>query len=154
VPEVVVACQDPEIPRFTRVPSPYGEEDARSFIGEVLAGDAPGVQRAVVDADGGELLGSVGVWPAHERQVGEVGYWVAEPARGRGVATRAVELIAGLAFEELDMVRVHLLIEPENAPSTRVAEKAGFTREGLLHSWSLINGSWRDLYMFGLVGSR
>ena len=150
-PAVTAACQDPEIPRFTRVPSPYGEEDARSFIGEVLHGDAPGVQLAVVDSESGELLGSAGVWPVHEPQVGEIGYWVAAPARGCGVATRAVRLLSRFALDELELVRVQLMIEGENRASMRVAEKAGFEREGLLRSWANIKGRWRDLYSYSLL---
>ncbi len=150
-PAVTAACQDPEIPRFTRVPSPYGEEDARSFIGEVLRGDAPGVQFAIAGSAGGELLGSAAVWPVHEPQVGEIGYWVAAPARGGGVATRAVRLLSRYALDELEMVWVQLMIEPENVASMRVAEKAGFEREGLLRSWANIKGSRRDLYSYSLL---
>ena len=53
VPAIVAACQDPEIPRWTSVPSPYTEDDARRY----LAG-APNVYAfAVVDRDTGVLLG-------------------------------------------------------------------------------------------------
>jgi hypothetical protein len=42
VPAIVAACQDPEIPRWTRVPSPYTEADARAFVagseGEIAFG--------------------------------------------------------------------------------------------------------------------
>jgi RimJ/RimL family protein N-acetyltransferase len=151
VPAVAAACQDPEIPRFTRIPSPYGEEDARRFLGEAVREEAVGVQLAIVDPASDELLGAIGLMPAHEEVVGEVGYWVVAAARGRGVATRAIRLLARCAFEELGMVRLQLTIEPDNGGSLRAAEKAGFTREGLLRSWADIKGTRRDLYLYSLL---
>ena len=53
----------------------------------------------------------------------ELGYWVKAGARGRGVATRAVVLVARFAFDELGAARVQLVTEPDNLASQRVAEK-------------------------------
>jgi RimJ/RimL family protein N-acetyltransferase len=92
IPAIVEACQDPEIPRWTTVPSPYTEEDARAFVTGGVPGRADDLQLAIVAAAGDELLGSVGLFSPAEG-VGEVGYWVAAPARGRGVAARAVGLL-------------------------------------------------------------
>lgn len=65
VPAITEACQDPEIARWTQVPSPYTEEDAREFIR--IAPDA----QAIVDAHTGELLGTVGGrWVDGNVQVG------------------------------------------------------------------------------------
>ena len=58
VPAIVAACQDPEIPRWTRVPSPYTEADAREFLA-----DPPDRAFAVVDRATGELLGAIGARP-------------------------------------------------------------------------------------------
>jgi RimJ/RimL family protein N-acetyltransferase len=143
VPAIVAACQDPEIPRWTRVPAPYTEEDARAFLH-----DAAGVS-AVVDPQSDEFLGTIG-W----RWVGEnveTGYWVKREARGRGVAARALALLSRWAFAELGAARLQLLAEPENRASQRVAEKAGFRREALLRSYMELKGSRRDVYMYALL---
>ena len=134
VPGLTEALQDPEIPRWTRVPSPYTEEDARAWLAST----------------GGELLGGVGL-RAPEDGIAEIGYWVRREARGRGVAPRAVRLVSEWGLRERGFARISLMTEPENAASQRVAEKAGYRREGLLRSWMELKGTRRDYVMFSLV---
>jgi RimJ/RimL family protein N-acetyltransferase len=132
VSALVEACQDPEIPRWTLVPSPYDETDAHAYLRRVADGWDDGVRAtfAVVGAaDHGALLGSAGLQAIDwERRAADVGYWVAAPARGRGVATRAVELLAGWAFGVLGIERLDLRANAGNAASRAVAQRAGFTR--------------------------
>ncbi len=141
---MVAACQDPEIPRWTRVPSPYGEADARDFLSR--ASDVS----AIVDAGTEEFLGTISWWWVADNV--QLGYWVKREARGRGVATRALILLSRWAFAELGVARVQLLTEPENRASQRVAEKAGFRREALLRSYVELKGTRRDVYMYALLG--
>jgi RimJ/RimL family protein N-acetyltransferase len=64
-----------------------------------------------------------------------VGYWVGADARGRGVATTATRLAGNWAFEAVpELARLQLRAAVENVASNRVAEKAGFTREGVLRA--------------------
>jgi ribosomal-protein-alanine N-acetyltransferase len=156
LPDVVAAVQDPEIPRWTTVPHPYGDDEARqwrraSTIGIEAGTDLPTV---IVSADGGELLGAAGIHgidPASGRC--SAGYWVAARARGRGVASRAMRLLCRFAFEELRVKRVELWIDPDNTRSLGVAESVGFTREGLLRSFMPIQGQRRDMLMYSLLPS-
>ena len=146
IPAIVAACQDPGIPRWTSVPSPYTEEDARRY----LAG-APSVYSfAVVDRDTGALLGSVGFQLLNHSRA-TFGYWVAREARGRGVATRALRLLSRWALGEHGLARVQLIVEPENVASIRVAENAGFQREALLRSYIELHGRRRDVYLYALL---
>jgi RimJ/RimL family protein N-acetyltransferase len=152
VPALVAACQDPEIVRFTRVPSPYTEEHARQY----LDGAREGLERethhalVVADAETDELLGTILlVFQGHG--TGEIGYWTAAGARGRGIATRATRALAEWGLRERSLARVQLHAFPDNAASQRVAEKAGFTREGIVRSHSQIRGMRRDLVAFSLL---
>jgi RimJ/RimL family protein N-acetyltransferase len=132
---LVAACQDPEIPRWTLVPSPYTRADADHFIAisEQEAANGTGVHLIAVDADDGRLLGSFSVMELdREPGYGEIGYWVAAGARGRGVATRAVRLLTDWARSELGLTRIEILPHKDNAPSRRVAEKAGYRDTGRL----------------------
>jgi RimJ/RimL family protein N-acetyltransferase len=150
VPALVAALQDPEIPRWTRVPSPYTERDARWFLATHRA-DRDEMSLAIVSAaNGDELLGGIGFRLPRVR-VGELGYWVAAGARGRGIATRAVNLLARWGFDELGLARVQILADPRNAASRHVAERAGFTSEGLLRSWDELKGERVDYLMFSLL---
>jgi RimJ/RimL family protein N-acetyltransferase len=144
VPAVTEACQDPEVVHWIPVPIPYTEEDARAFIASVPD------TRAIVDAESGELLGSIG-WRIVDQGNIQIGYWVKREARGRGVATTALRLLSRWALEELGSERVQLLAEPGNHASRRVAEKAGFTAEGTLRRYLDVRGERRDGIMFALV---
>jgi RimJ/RimL family protein N-acetyltransferase len=127
---IVAACQDPAIPRWTFVPSPYTDDDARAHVagaGERLASGRT-AELAVVDARTGERLGASGLvvidW---HHKAGDVGYWVAASARGRGVATRALVLVSGWAFDSLGLERLELRPRRQNIASCAVARRAGFT---------------------------
>ncbi|MDI5938563.1 GNAT family N-acetyltransferase [Micromonospora sp. DH15] len=104
------ACQDPDIQRWTTVPRPYLPDHARAFVGEISAGDWRAGTRApfaVCDAATGELLASCGLVSVDQTtDTGEVGYWVAPWARGRGVATRATRALARWAFDALGLRRL------------------------------------------------
>lgn len=125
-------CQDPEIQRWTRVPSPYRTEHAAQFV--ALSADAltrgDGVHLVTVDAGDDRVLGAVGLSIDRAELSGELGYWVAADQRGRGVATRGSRLLCRLAFEQLGLGYVGLMAAAGNAASNAVARRLGFTREG------------------------
>ena len=152
---LVAACQDPEIPRWTRVPSPYGEADARAYLhrrhDEVHAGSAaPYV--IVSTGDDRRLLGAIALQRfAWENARGEVGYWLAREARGQGHVTRAVRRICRWGFETLGLERIELHAAVGNPPSQRVAERAGFTREAVLRSYQLGRDGRQDIVVYGLL---
>jgi [ribosomal protein S5]-alanine N-acetyltransferase len=154
VPAVTAACDEAQIARFTTLPAPYGSRHARQWLTQARHGLASGtdLHTVVVAEEGGELLGSAGI-SGLDRATGRcaVGYWVAARARGRGVATRALRLLCAYAFDRLDAQRIEAWIDPENPASLRVAERLGFTREGLLRSFMPINGVRRDLLMYSLL---
>lgn len=158
--DALIACIDgeEEIVRWLdAIPQPYRDAEASSWIEQASAGwrDGTSAPFAVTDATTGALAGSVGVgWVGEpEERVGEVGYWLCRDLRGRGLITRAVRLVSRWAFEELGCERLQLRADEENVPSQRVAEKAGFTREGVLRSihFNPRLGRRVDFVMFSLL---
>ena len=154
IPAIVEAIQDPAIPRYTTVPQPYGEAEARQWQRSSATGVASGTDlpMLIVDAAEDTVLGAVGI---HNLDAASgrasAGYWLAAAARGRGAARRGLELLARFAFAELGVKRIELWIEPENAPSLHVAEAVGFRREGLLRSFMRVGGRRRDMLMYSLL---
>jgi RimJ/RimL family protein N-acetyltransferase len=144
VPAIAAACQDAEIPRWTSVPSPYGEEDARKFVTTVRNAFA------IVDSASGELLGTIG-FDALPDGKAHIGYWVKREARGRGIASRALAFLARWTLTEGGFARAQLVAEPDNRASLRVAENAGFRREGLLRSYIELKGRRPDVLMYSLL---
>ena len=67
----------------------------------------------------------------------QFGYWLAPSARGRGVATRALRLITNWTLATADNIRLDLYTHPDNDASGRVAERAGYVREGVRRTWDL-----------------
>jgi len=101
----------------------------------------------------GALLG--GVTLANVRrgivQAGTIGYWIGEPHAGQGHMTAALRVLLPSLFGELNLHRIEAACIPTNAPSIRVLEKCGFTREGLARRYLCINGVWQDHLLFGLL---
>ena len=154
VDAVVEACQDAAIQRWTTVPSPYGSGDARAWLAQASHGIAAGTDLPTLICAAGDQrpLGSVGLHRIHpELGRAEAGYWVAAPERGRGLAARGLALLCAFAFDELALARVEMAVEPRNAASRRVAQRAGFTSEGLLRSYMPVGGARRDMLMYSLL---
>ena len=153
-PAIAEACSDPEIARWLpMIPSPYGEEDAVSFIGQAhenwKRGEA--YNFAILDAAGRRLAGSIAM-RVLRFNTGHFGYWVTREARGHGGATEALKTLSRWAVDTLDIKRLELLTDPENVASQRVAKRAGFQREGLLRSsLEYRDGSRRDSILFSAL---
>jgi RimJ/RimL family protein N-acetyltransferase len=100
----------------------------------------------LVVADGGTdaYLGEVMLAPV-ERGVGELGVGVVPAARGRGLATEALRLLADWALEALRLSRVQVLVATENLAALRLSERAGFRREGILRSYWEHDGARLDV---------
>jgi RimJ/RimL family protein N-acetyltransferase len=156
VPDRLMAVADPLVQRFSWArTTPYTEADARMFFAAQEQARLRGEEISfalVVPDDDADVLGGASLYGVDraERRAA-VGYWLAERARGRGVATSAVRLIAGWAFAELGLCRLELTCAPENAASQRVAERCGFTREGVLRSYMEFKGARRDTVVFSLL---
>ncbi len=133
LPVVAPAFQDPAVGPEAGIP-PFDEETLRTLMREQLPGmiaDGLLCPYVIVDTGTGELLGGLTLQHFDPmRDSVEVGYWLFVEARGRGVATRAVEAAAEHAFANgIDRVEAHVRVG--NVASERVLERAGFTREGV-----------------------
>ena len=107
----------------------------------------------IADADSDEIIGGVNL-RFREHDTAEISYFLRGSARGRGLATRAVRLVAGWAFESLGVERIELRVHPDNKASQAVAERVGFTREGIERAsrvWP--DGTRFDSIVFSLLPS-
>lgn len=112
-------------------PYPYTRGDAKRWLQSVLAQD---VETHFAIAEGRDLIGGIGFQPQDDvyRKSAEIGYWVAEPYWGRGIATAAVRAMTRYAFEHFDMARLYAYVFEGNRASERVLEKVGYTYEGTM----------------------
>jgi RimJ/RimL family protein N-acetyltransferase len=152
-PALEVACQDPEIAHWIPfVPRPYTRADAEEYLrGCIESGDGRH-PFAIADLGSDNLLGSIDMGVNSHQYRGHIGYWIAASARGRGVCTTALRLVSRWALESLGLQRLELITDPDNRASQRVAEKVGYTREGVLRAHLRHpDGRIRDSVIFSLL---
>ena len=153
VAEIVAACTDAETQQWLPLPRHYTEDNARWYVESFAASQldsGAGIVRAF-EAEG-RLAGAIDLkktdWSARTT---ETGYWAAPWVRGRGVTSTAVRLLASWALTDQKMERVELLAATGNTGSQRVAEKAGFQREGIARNAGFVHGGRVDLTIWSLV---
>ena len=148
IPAILATIEDPDILHWIPViPRPYTREDARAFVNDEI-GLGPH-QFAIVADD--RVVGSIGM-RVNDGGTGHAGYWCARAQRGRGIVPDALRTLCRYGFDELGLGRIELITDPDNHASQRVAEKAGFQREGVLRSHLLHpDGRRRDSVMFSLL---
>lgn len=133
----------------------FTDVDGHRFLAEQERERVEGSALNVVVADAtapARVLGGASLYDVDlEDATGALGYWTAPLARGRGVATRATRVLAGWGFARLGLARIALTCAPDNAASQRVAERAGFVREGLLRAHIPFRGGRRDSVLYGLL---
>lgn len=156
VPTKLMAFSELTVQRFSWPRSaPYTEVDARRYFIDQEQARLRGEELnfAFVRPDDHDVVLGGGSLYGIDLEQGRaaVGYWLALEARGRGVATRAVQLLARWAFDELGIARVELTCGPDNEASQRVALRCGFVREGTLRSHMPFKGDRRDTVMFSLL---
>ena len=159
VDAITAACQDPLIQRYIPVPVPYTRADAETFVRVTaphIRATGTGAIFGVFVAGTGEMVGSIGVHDLNRLDApyggaGEIGYWTAPGARGRGYMTEALRELCRWSFEELGLARIEWLAIAGNEGSWRVAQKAGFTREGTLRARTVHRGVREDTWIGSLL---
>jgi len=134
-------------------PHPYGQHDAVEWIAKHV-GVEPVRFFAIEHA--GELAGSIAVVALDDvrRRSAEIGYFVAEPFWGRGIATAAVRGITAHAFETFpELVRIEAAVFAWNVASMRVLLKAGYEREGVLRQSVWKDGALVDSMLYAKLRS-
>ncbi|HEY6962817.1 MAG TPA: GNAT family protein [Gaiellaceae bacterium] len=139
--------RDADTAAFTYIPTEPDEAFLERWVGRYEDGweDGSCAGFAVRDADGDAVGFAAFVRLDLDGRQGELGYVIAPAARGRGIATRAVDLLTRWGLDELGLERIELRIDPRNAGSERVAERAGYAREGVLRSLAFKEGKRADV---------
>lgn len=146
-------CQDPDVQRWTTVPSPYVREDAARFVAEIVApGWAAGTAQEWGIRVDGRLVGMVGLTRIGDGEA-ELGYWLAPHVRGRGLMSEAVALVLDHGFRTLPIQRVEWHAVVGNVASAAVARRAGFRFEGMARLGCVQRGCRVDDWQAGLLAT-
>jgi RimJ/RimL family protein N-acetyltransferase len=137
LPTMQELFDDTEVDRWTPLRAPFDLAAARDYLHQARIRRATGssIQLAIT-TDGRTPLGEILLFPTGpdgrdpKGTTAELAYAVGPAHRRRGLTTRAVQLLTAYAYEELDMERVMLRIDPDNAASIGVARASGFEPSG------------------------
>ncbi|MEV5989277.1 GNAT family N-acetyltransferase [Streptomyces sp. NPDC052051] len=151
---VYEAAQDPDIQRWTTLPSPYLREHAADFVGRTVPDGWADASMFTFGAflPAGDLVGMLGL-TMRSPGVAEVGFWTAKEHRGCGYITEATLAAARWAFTERSIDRVEWRAEVGNDGSRAVARRAGFALEGTLRAACNNKGVLRDCWVGSLLPS-
>ncbi|MFB7511701.1 GNAT family N-acetyltransferase [Streptomyces sp. NPDC056144] len=96
--------------------------------------------------DGGRIAGFVNINNIVRGafRSGALGYGAFAHAAGRGLLGEALGLVLAYAFGPLELHRLEANIQPGNAASRALVQRAGFRLEGFSPAMLFIDGAWRD----------
>lgn len=136
-----------------RFPHPYTKKNAEAFIEHLEKSDA---EKVFAIEYNGELCGLIGLILQEDvyRKSAEIGFWLGEHYWGKGIATKAVELMVDYAFTELKLIRIYAGVFEFNEGSMRVLEKNGFTKEGIAKKAVIKKGKIWDEHRYALLIKR
>lgn len=105
-----------------------------------------------IDSPEGCLIGTIELRLTMRAERAEMGVAIHDKTQwGKGLGTDAVRLVVDYAFDELNLNRVGLTTDEENARAIRCYEKVGFVREGLLRQHRLLDGRFGNTVVMGIL---
>ena len=156
VDAIFATATDPETLEWVALPLDYDRDRAVSYVEGYAPGwweRGDGAAWVLADAEGA-YVGQLDLRiDARDRQVADVGFMTAPHARGRGYMTAALRAAVEFGFGELGLERIEWRAHVGNEGSQRVAEKAGFTHEGILRKGCAQRGVRHDSWLAAILRS-
>ena len=130
-----------------RFPHPYTVADAEAYVATVAARPTQTSFGIVV---AGQAIGSISLMPGDDiaRRSAEVGYWIGRAFWGQGIMADALKAMTQYAFDQLALVRIFAVPFATTAASSRVLEKAGYVREGMMRRSAVKEGVVLDQLLY------
>lgn len=117
----------------------------------LFANENPSAFYRVIEVDG-KFAGSIGVLICKDilRMNAELGYWIGDQYKCRGIMTEAVKEMVQLVFDNFEVTRIYATPFGNNFASHRVLEKAGFKIEAMFEKIYIKNGMKQDELVFAI----
>ncbi len=154
VPQLYAQFSDPKVMRYWSRPPLMRIEEARTLFEELQGGVSTGefAQWAIARRSDDLMIGSCALFAyqqVHRRAA--IGYALASAHWGHGYAHEALRLALDHAFGMLELHRLEADVDPRNVASTRLLEKLGFVREGVLRERWHVSGEMQDSAIYALL---
>ena len=156
LPRFVRWFGDPEVRRHLALFLPFSlAQEERWFEGLLGRLERQEDVLLAIETADGVHIGNIGLhaidWQNRSTElgiaIGEKAYW------GQGYGTDAIRTLLGLAFHEMNLHRVFLRVDADNARGIRCYEKAGFQREGVSREVVFKGGQYQDQYIMSILES-
>lgn len=132
----------------------YTQATATNWIAQCQAGWRSGAHFAfaVMALDSGDLLGGAGLSQHNQaHHCANLGYWVRESRQRQGVGSTAARLVARFGFEQLGLIRIEVVVLPDNLPSRATAQRIGAKFEAIARHRLWAREQARDAAVYGLL---
>jgi ribosomal-protein-serine acetyltransferase len=128
------------------------EEDSRRFIETSLEKQNNGSGIVFEIWYKGEFVGMIDYHNLDKKNnIGRIGYWIGEEYQGHGIVTEACKLIIKYGFDKLNLNRIEIVCALHNPKSAAVAQRLGFTKEGVLRQWAFMYDHYDDMESWSLI---
>lgn len=152
------ACQDPLIPQFTTVPSPYLHSHAEDFIRDMAPRsfeEKTEMLFAIVKGKGDKEK-FCGLISFHTTSLNnhstEIGYWMDKEERGKGIAKAAIGLITQYGIDTMGFRRIEAMVDVSNVASKALLLSVGYQLEGIVRNRvTRPNGDQIDMAIFSKI---
>ena len=154
IPSLVKYANNKKIAdNIINIPYPYQEPDAVFRISYVYQGFKNKTRYvfALIFKETEELIGEVSLHLDNSRNIAQLGYWIAEPFWGKGIATEATSEILKFGFEKLDLNKIYATHYPENKASGKVMLNNKMIKEAELKEHYRINNVYRSVIQYRLT---
>lgn len=130
-------------------PYPYTKKDGERFLENVMKQNPTQVFKIAFNNN---FCGAIGLHPQRDimRKNAELGYWIAEPFWGKGIATSAIKEIIPYGFQTFEITRIFARPYGTNKASQRVLQKAGFQLEAHLEKTIFKNNMFLDEFIYAV----
>jgi ribosomal-protein-serine acetyltransferase len=134
--------------------SSYSLRDAENWTGYSQEVWEQGTEfpLGIFEVSTGRLVGGTGINHINTAyHIGNIGYWIATPFTGRGIAKIAARMASDIGFTELGLTRLEIAVLTHNKAIQKVAEALGARRESVSRNRLYFEGKPHDAIVYSLV---
>lgn len=127
-------------------------ETAAHFVNGWVERNKKEFEYSFVILENNLMVGRIGVYKINPaNKTGEIGYWIAENAQGKGIISRTGKVFLNYCFSTLNINRMELKCGTENHKSAVVAKQLNFQKEGIIREGEWLHNRFIDLNFYSLL---
>ena len=106
----------------------------------------------IAEKNSNEVIGDLWVYLIENDRMAQVAIRLSKEKHGKGYGTEALSAMTKFCFENTELQRLWTKVDVRNIASSRMLEKCGYTKEGLIRQGKMVN-TWCDYYTYGILAS-